>query len=192
MPDNFTPEVLEVIETVATISAEKALKNDRIQREKVEREMRDARRYNMKKLIVNYRQLKKYAETAVYSSMQKEVAELINEIWDPYNRSEQIIVSIKTSATRTRIIMAHVDTALEQYRLYCESSSNPLSHDRFYALSARYIDEEEKSVNQIARKLHVDRRTVQRYIKRALSEVTGFMFGVDGVLIAQDEYENDE
>ena len=159
---------------------------------KNERESRDVRLHNIKKLLENYRQLKKHAETAVYSSMQKEVEELLNEIWDQnYRRTEQIVFSIKTSATKTRIILAHVDAALEQYRLYCYASPDRLLRDRFDSLSARYIDDDEKSVNQIARDLHVDRRTVQRYIKKALNEVSAFMFGIDGIVSMQEDTENE-
>lgn len=191
MPD-MTPDVLAMLDEVAKRSAGEAVDAYCRKQKKEERSFRDRRLRNTKKLLENYRQLKKHAETAVYSSMQEEVEQIINEMWDPHNRSEQIIFSIKTSATKTRIILAHVDAELEQYKNLCYSSPDRLLRDRADALFARYIDEDEKSVNQIARDLHVDRRTAQRYIKKALDDVSAFMFGIDGIVIFKDDYDNAE
>lgn len=191
MPD-MPLEVQELIQKAAEIGASKALDAERKKRIKDAKQYRDRRLRNTRKLLENFRRLKKHAEGAVYSSMQEEVEDIINEMWDPYNRSEQIVFSIKTSATKTGIIMAHVETMLEQYRKLCYQSPRAIDKDRAYALFARYIDEDEKTVEQIAQELNVDKRTVYNYIDKALNDVSAFMFGIDGIVISKDDCDNVE
>lgn len=191
MPDNIniSEQVKAMLEEIATnagkIGAKTALAEDRQKQKREEKKFRDRRLRNTKKLLENYRRLKKHAETAVYSSMQEEVEDIISQMWDPYDRSEQTIFSIKSSATRTSIIMAHVTAELEQYRKLCYSSPNSIDRDRADALFARYIDDDEKTIDEIAVTLSADKRTVYRYIDKALNDVAAFMFGIDGIVIEE-------
>lgn len=186
MPD-MPVEVQDLLKKAAALGAREALDAQRKKRIKEAKQFRDRRLRNTRKLLENFRRLKKHAEGAVYSSMQEEVEDIINEMWDPYNRSEQIVFSIKTSATKTGIIMAHVETMLEQYRELCDRSPHSIDKDRAYALYARYIDEDEKTVEQIAGDLSVDKRTVYNYIDKALNDVAAFMFGIDGIMEIEDD-----
>ena len=186
MPD-ISKEVKEMLEIAAQRGAKKALEEEDKARRKSMQQKRDKRLRNTKRLLTNYRRLKKHAETAVYSSMQEEVEDFMDLMWDPYDKAEQTVFSIKTSATRTSIIMAHVTAELEQYRKLCYASPNSIDHDRADALFARYIDEDEKTVDQIASMINADKRTVYRYIDKALNDVSAFMFGIDGIVVTDDE-----
>ena len=190
MPD-INAEVAEMMKQVALAAgkegAKAALEEQRRSKIKDSKKFRDRRLRNTRKLLENYRRLKKHAETAVYSSMQEEVEDIIQQMWDPYDRAEQQIFSIKSSATRTSIIMAHITAELEQYRKLCYSSPNAIDRDRADALFARYIDDNELTVEQIAEVLHVDKRTIFRYIDKALNDVSAFMFGIDGIVVTDDE-----
>ncbi len=197
MPDNInlSDEVKDMLKKLAASAgkegARAALEEDRKKQKKDAKKFRDLRLRNTRLLIENYRRLKEHAETAVYSSMQEEVEDIVTMMWDPSNRSEQQVFSIKSSATKTGIIMAHVTAELEQYRKMCYRSPNAIARDRVDALFARYIDENEKTVVQIAMELAVDVRTVQRYIQTAIDDVAAFMFGIDGIVVEEDDFNDD-
>lgn len=195
MPD-INDDVIEMIKQAAYAASEegatRALEKFRRTQEKESKKSRDRRLRNTRKLLENYRRLKRHAESAVYSSMQEEVEDIINEMWDPNDRSEQIVFSIKSSATRTSIIMAHVTAEIEEYRRLCYASPNQIDRDRADALFARYIDENEKTIEEIADKLCVGERTVQRYIERATKDVSVFMFGIDGLVVVKNDYDDKE
>lgn len=195
MPD-INDEVIEMIKQAACAASEegatRALEKFKRTQEKESKKTRDRRLRNTRKLLENYRRLKRHAESAVYSSMQEEVEDIINEMWDPNDRSEQIVFSIKSSATRTSIIMAHVTAEIEEYRRLCYASPNQIDRDRADALFARYIDENEMTIEEIADKLCVGERTVQRYIERATKDVSVFMFGIDGLVVVKNDYNDKE
>ena len=191
MPD-INAETVKMMEQIAVRAAKAAVEEERRSKVEDSEEFRDRRLRNTKKLLENYRRLRKHAESAVYSSMQEKVEDIIQKIWDPGIRSEQIVFSIKTSVTRTNLIMAHVNAMIEEYRRLCYASPDLIDRDRADALFARYIDDNELTVEEIAEKLCVSVRTVHRYLKQAIDEVSAFMFGIDGIVTVKKDFDSDE
>lgn len=183
--DNLNKDNLlkEVVKIAAKEGAKEALRVEAQRKEKEKKDILDSRLHNVRLLLKNFRSLKEHSESAVYSSLQKsEIIDIVKMMWDPNNRSEYIVEAIKQSAIKTNIIIAHITTGLEQYKQVCYHSSKLVDRDRVDVLFARYIDEPELTVEELAKKLKVDKRTVYNYLDTATEELTAFMFGVDGLI----------
>ena len=101
----------------------------------------DRRYHNTKLLLKNYKYLNEHFKSAVFTSGQlKESDESfyeIMEIMSGQSGDEQVYVdSIKESAHKTRIIMAHVNRMLEAYKAICETSPKEEERRHYRILKA--------------------------------------------------------
>ena len=175
---NLTQE--EIIRQAAKAGAEAALATLEKERQKESRNRRDKRLKNTKLLLSNYRNFKEYSINAIYAAEQAEdIIDLLDLMWDPNNRSEQIVESIKKSAVRTKIIMTHIEGMLNTYRDICEKSKNPTDMRKYEVLYDRYISDEQYTINEIAEKHNIEPRTVYLDIDAAVNVMAVLIFGVD-------------
>ena len=100
-------------------------------------------------------------------------------MWDPNNKSEQIVESIKKSAIRTKIVMVHIDSMLRTYRELCEHSKNPNDLRKYKVLYERYISDEQYTIDEIAENHNIEPRTVYLDINGAVNSMATLIFGVD-------------
>lgn len=184
------PEYDEIVKIAAVAGAKAAM--DRMEKDKAEsgKKLKDKFYHNTQTLLINYRDFKSFAQNAI-SSAEDAVREsegidtvesIINLMWDPHNRSEMIVESIKKSAIRTQIIMAHIDGMLSVYQKVCEMSPRIEDKRRYYVLYDRYISDEIMSVEDIAEKYYVDKRTVYSDLKMSTERMARLIFGVDFIL----------
>jgi hypothetical protein len=144
----------------------------------------DKRLQNVKVLLANYHKFKELAENAVYNAEQaEELIDLLLLMWDPSNKSDAIVESIKRSALRTNIIVTHVDAMLSSYRNMVYKGGSAVARRRFDILWDRYIAEPELSVDEIAAKYAIESRTVYDDIDIAADNLASIMFGVDYILL---------
>lgn len=100
-----------------------------------------------------------------------------------YN-DEVIVESIKNSATRTAIIMSHVDTMISLYHTYCERAENSdIEMRRYDVLWDRYLADEPLNVESISKKHHMTKQNVYADLKIATERLTALIFGVDGLSV---------
>jgi DNA-binding transcriptional regulator LsrR (DeoR family) len=126
-------------------------------------------------LLSHYNDLKQHVENAIDDAKQLETNLIeIGEI----EREELYILSIKKSKTKTLIMIAHIDMALEilkqrQYKL--------CSPEKYTALEMFYIDE--MTYEEIVERLNCGERTARRWINEMIEELSVYIFGVDALRI---------
>ena len=180
-PDQFR----EVYETAAKIGAEKALDTFNKERAEERKHRRKRKLRNTELLLRYYHMLKENAENSVFgrSQMEESAADILEEMMSLYN-DEVIVESIKNSATRTAIIMSHVDTMISLYHTYCERAENSdIEMRRYDVLWDRYLADEPLNVESISKKHHMTKQNVYADLKIATERLTALIFGVDGLSV---------
>lgn len=167
----------------AKVGAEAAIEAMAKEKQKEDKNKRDRRLRNTKLLLSNYRNFKEYSINAIYSAEQAEdLVDILDLMWDPNNRSNQIVESIKKSAIRTKIIMTHIESMLNTYRDLCEKSKNPTDKRKYSVLFDRYFADEQLTIDEIAKKHSIEPRTVYLDIDAAINVMAVLIFGVDCIL----------
>lgn len=146
----------EVREIVKIAAAEVLSRKDEILDEEY-----DARYHDVNLLMKNYRKLK-----AHYSHVSPETLE---------------VSSICSMRRKTGLMMSHVDKMLAAYEAMCKESLNPDEARRWEALYLRYIGKPRMSVDDIAEKLNIDKRTFYRDINRAMEDMAVLLFGIEAI-----------
>lgn len=173
------------LETAAKQSAETAARiaiaTYKSEVDKNNKSRNDRRLRNTKLLLTHYRELKEFTKNAVFSKRQLEESaiDILDQMWDPYDRQDVLVESIKKSKLRTVIILEHVDQMLEIYRKMCVIDDNPEALRRYEILYENYISEKITSMRHIAQCHNIDKRTAYRDLKTALNKVSLLIFGVD-------------
>ncbi len=121
----------------------------------------DARYHDINLLLKNYRKLK-----AHYSHVSPEALE---------------VSSICSMRRKTGLMMSHVDKMLAAYEAMCRDAVNSEETRRWEALYLRYIDERRMSIDDIAAKLCIDKRTFYRDINRAMEDMAVLLFGIEAI-----------
>lgn len=173
----------ELIKAAAKAGAEAALIAFEKEKQKERRNRIDKRLKNTKLLLSNYRNFKEYSINAIYSAEQAEdIIDILDLMWDPNNRSAQVVESIKKSAIRTKIIMTHIEGMLNTYREICEKSRNPTDMRKYQVLYERYISDEQYTIDDIAKIHSIEPRTVYLDLDSAINVMAVLIFGVDCIL----------
>lgn len=177
----------EEIEKIIRISAQEASQRAIEVCEKRQAEMkgkkRDKRLRNTRILLRNYRMLLKNKDNSIFMRSQVEecAADILDSMMNLYD-DEVIVDSIKRSATRTAIIVAHIENMLEIYRCYCyHTSGDELEIRRYEILHSYYIEDNPVSVESLADKHAVSSDTVYADLRIACERLSALIFGVDGL-----------
>lgn len=190
--DNQIPQyVILTKEEITAMQKEAAEIGAKAAMEKMEKEKRDLhhkavdrRLHNTKLLLRNYRMLRENADHSIYgrSQMEESAADILCSMMNLYD-DEVIVDAIKRSATRTAIILSHVDTMLELYETYCMKSGREVDGRRYEIIKDMYIEMQPMTVKQIAKKWHVSQETVYTDLKIAVERLSALIFGVDGLCL---------
>lgn len=175
----ITISITEVMKMAAEAGAKAAM--DRLNREKQERlkTRYDRRLRNTEILLRNYRTFVIHKNEAVYSSSK--AVEILDEL-DSYEFEDEMYVeSIKKSKERTSIIVSHVDKMLNVFRYMSDSNPRPEEQRKFKTIFALYIDEKQKTPEEICTEMSVNQRTLYRDRKAGIQILSGLLFGVDGI-----------
>lgn len=167
----------EIIEIAVKAAAEYLEKR----RQKEVKSRHDKRLRNTRLLLKNYNLFKEHCQKSVYNVQQAATAENAIDILDDlenYDRTTYI-QSIKKSVTRTGIILTHIDTMLNLYRVYCESSPKEEDARRYRILKAHYLDG--YKISAIVENENIDERTYYRDMKDACDKISALVFGIDGI-----------
>ncbi|WP_294124674.1 hypothetical protein [uncultured Clostridium sp.] len=127
--------------------------------------------HNTKLLLRHYNSLKIHVEEAVdrLNQLETDLIE-INDL----DKDELYILSIRRSKSKTLIMIAHIDMALQQLK---NMQINKGSLEKYNALKKYYIDE--KSYEEIAEELKCGVITPRRWIKEMIEELSVILFGID-------------
>lgn len=175
-------EMRNMVNLAAEAGAKAAMDRIDEERKNMRKKSSDRRLRNTKLLMRNYRMLKENADNSVFgrSQMEESAADILTSMMNLYN-DEVIVESIKRSASRTAIIVSHIETMLGLYEAYCGKSSNPLDNRRYEIIRDMYIVENPMTVKEIAKKQKMSRENVYSDIKIAIEMLTSLIFGVDGL-----------
>jgi hypothetical protein len=178
-----TEEFQDIYQKAAEIGAQEALKKFEQERKREYAQRTDKRLRNTKLLLRNFHMLKAHAENSVFgrTQMEESAADILESMMSLYN-DEVIIQSIKNSATRTAIIVEHIETMFRLYYIYCDKASNrEIEMRRYDTLWDMYMAEELLSAAAIAEKQHISIRNVYEDIRIATERLSALFFGVDGL-----------
>lgn len=180
----LTPAQLkDIYEKAAAIGANEALKTFKQEQKKEYSRRADRRLRNTKLLLRNYHILKEHAENSVFgrTQMEESALDILESMMSMYD-NEVIIESIKRSATRTAVIVSHIETMFGLYAAYCDKSPNrDIEMRRYEVLWDMYMAEDTLSAKEAAEKQHVSKDTVYTDIRMATEKLTALIFGVDGL-----------
>lgn len=178
-------QLKDIYEKAAAIGAKEALKIFEKERKKDQTKRVDRRLRNTRLLLRNYHMLKEHAENSVFgrTQMEESALDILESMMNMYD-NEVIIESIKRSATRTAIIVSHIETMFGLYDAYCEKSQNKeIDRRRYEAIWDRYMAEPVLSVKEIANKQNMSKENVYSDLKFAEERLTALIFGVDGLKV---------
>lgn len=180
----LTPvQLKDIYETAAAIGAREALKVFEQERKKEYSCRSDRRLRNTKLLLRNYHMLKEHAQNSVFgrTQMEESALDILESMMDMYD-NEVIIESIKRSATRTAVIVSHIETMFGLYEVYCDKSQNrDIDMRRYEVIWDMYMAEDTLTAKEIAEKQHMSKDTVYSDLKIATERLTALIFGVDGL-----------
>ncbi len=145
------------IREIARIAAEEAL----AKKDKLIGEEFDARYHDVTLLMRNYRRLKIH-----YAAVSPETLE---------------VDSICSMQRKTKLMMSHVDKMLAAYKAMCQEMMGGDYPRRWEVLYLRFIGDKPLTVNDVAERLNIDRRTVFRDSNRAMEDMAVLLFGIEAI-----------
>lgn len=176
-------QLKDIYEKSAAIGAKEAVKIFEQERRKEQEKRADKRLRNTKLLLRNYHVLKEHAENSVFgrTQMEESAMDILESMMSIYD-NEVIIESIKRSATRTALIVTHIETMLGLYEVYCEKSANKeLEQRRYKVIWDMYMAENPLTAKEIAEKQHISKDSVYSDLRVAVERLSALIFGVDGL-----------
>ena len=175
-------EIVAMQKEAAEIGAKAAMERLEQEKKSMYNKAVDRRLHNTRLLLRNYRMLRENADNSVYgrSQMGESAADILCSMMNLYD-DEVIVDAIKRSATRTAIIVSHIDTMLKLYEAYCSKSGNELDGRRYEIIMDAYIIEQPMTVKEIAKKWHMSKENVYSDLKIATERLSALIFGVDGL-----------
>lgn len=178
-------QLKNIYEKAAAIGAKEALKMFQQEREKEQRKRADRRLRNTKLLLRNYHMLKEHTENSVFgrTQMEESAIDILESMMSVYD-NDVIIESIKRSATRTAIIVSHIEVMFGLYHSYCEHTTNREIDLRRYEVTwDMYMAEKTLTAKEIAEKQNISTRNVYEDIRIAVERLSALIFGVDGLKV---------
>lgn len=178
-------QLQDIYENAAAIGAKEALKMFKQEQKKEQGKRADRRLRNTKLLLRNYHMLKEHAENSVFgrTQMEESAIDILESMMSFYD-NEVIIESIKRSATRTAIIVSHIDTMFGLYEAYCNNAPNrDVEMRRYEVVWDMYMADDVLSAKEIAVKQHMSKDNVYADLRVATEKLSALMFGVDGLKV---------
>jgi beta-phosphoglucomutase-like phosphatase (HAD superfamily) len=129
--------------------------------------------HNTKLLLKHYNDLKQHVENAIDDVRRLETD--LEELGD-LEKDELYILSIKRSKSKTLIMIAHVDMAMDTLR---QKQIKLCSIEKYQALKMFYIDE--LSYEDIVKHFNCGVNTPRRWMNDMINELSILLFGIDGL-----------
>jgi len=171
-------ELQDIIREAAEKGAETAVKRmareDRVNKKKKQ----DRRVHNTRLLLRNYRSLKEGVENAVYEKSEN-IESILGDI-EGTDKDELVVESIKRTAGRTAVILAHIDKMLDVHRVYC-NKQDPVLRRQHKVIMAMYVNKTKKTRAELAQEYGVSTVTIHNDIKAASERLSALLFGVEGL-----------
>jgi hypothetical protein len=174
----------KIVDLGTQIGVRTALEFMKKEKEEKRKSRYDRRLRNTKLLLRKYRMLVLHSEESVNSGkVNKENA---IDILDQIEEMDEnlFIESISRSRERTEIIIAHIKKMVYIFKVICEKSPRQEEKRKYRVIDELYLQEEEKSINDLAAELFCDVRTIYRDVNDAVDTLSALIFGIDGLNIS--------
>lgn len=125
-------------------------------------------------LMENYKRFTKHYEKAIDNV--KAVGDIIDV--SDLDEEELYIQSIRRSKTRTLIMVAHIDWALEELK---KSLIKKGQSEKFLVIEEVYLSDNPCSFEEIAQQLSCNERTVRRWKNDMIYDLSILIFGVEAI-----------
>ena len=132
--------------------------------------------HNTRLLLSHYNDLKSHVENAIDDATKLE--EGLSELGD-IDRDELYILSIKRSKSKTLIMIAHIDMALEILR---RKQIKLCATEKYEALKMFYLDD--IPYDEIVKYFNCGVNTPRRWMNDMINELSILLFGIDGLKFA--------
>lgn len=129
--------------------------------------------HNTRLLLKHYNDLKTHVNRAI-----DDVNKLENDLEElgDIERDELYILSIKRSKSKTLIMIAHIDMAMEALR---QKQYKLCAVEKYDALKMFYMDE--VSYDEIVKHFNCGVNTPRRWMNDMVNELSILLFGIDGM-----------
>ena len=173
----------QIVQMAAEAGARAAMERVEAERQQDLRDRVDRRLRNTKLLLRNYRLFKAHVDHAVWESEEEDEspAEILEDLMMPGKNNSLIVDSIKRSATRTAVIVRHMETMMQLYQAFCSTSGAEDDLRRWRVINSLYISDQKMSVPELAAEEKVVVRTIYKDIDAACERISALMFGIDGI-----------
>lgn len=174
----------QIIKIAVRAGIEAANKQLEFERNKAKKQAKDNRLHNTKLLIQNFRMFKIHSEKSIYDATdcEESVFDILALMSDKqFSKAESTVSAIKNSAVRTAVMVKHIESMVEMYKIWCERSGAEENERRYRVLYAMYIADAAKTVEEIADGESIDRSTVYRDIRKATEKLASLIFGINGL-----------
>lgn len=131
---------------------------------------------NVKLLLEQYRYLENHTELPL-PDLKKELPDSYIEHLAPDELSIQAMIGYRV---RSKEMMTLFKEILGRYKEICNHGDEEQKR-RYGAIEGYYLANKSLNKNKLAKKYHCDPKTIDRDIKKAISDLTVMMFGVDGI-----------
>ena len=172
----------DIVKLAAETGAKAAMETLDKERQRERRETVDRRLRNTKLLLRNYRVFQAHVANAVFEVEDYESPEeILADLMMPGRDNTLFVESIKKSVARTATIVKHMETMMALYKAYCSYNGTPEDERRWRVIDGLYINEQRRTVPELARAEGVVERTIYKDIDSACERIAALMFGVDGL-----------
>jgi hypothetical protein len=154
------------------IIVEAVLKEQQKQDNKKKEHKKDWRLRNTKMLLKNYHLLQKHCD-----EITEDLEAFEEVIFDPEELNLRSLMKYKA---KTKKMLDYFDNSWGSYQSYCKNRGSVYSR-RCDVLYKLYISPNEFTKIKIAELYNMDERTVRRDEKKALEELSVFLFGIDSL-----------
>lgn len=143
-------------------------------------EKRQTQIANVRFALENYRRFKSYVPNAVISIIKAKsvLEEMLQTVLD-LDDDELKVQSIIETKEKTLIMIAQIETGIKSYKSFCEYDSDANAMRRYNIIYDRYISDykHRPSIDSLAKKYFVERRTVFSDISKACYEMGPYIYG---------------
>jgi hypothetical protein len=166
---------------IVKLAVQAVMENTKKAQQKEVNACHDRRLRNTRLLLKNYHLLKKHCENSVCNVQQ--ASEKASDVLVSINDLDKdaYIQSIRSSVTRTYIILSHIDEMLRLYKIYCDVSDKEEDRRRNRILIAVYFSEKKAKMEDLCRQEQIDERTYYRDVRDGCEKLSTLIFGFDGL-----------
>lgn len=175
-------ELERMMKEAAKIGAATALEKLGEERAKHKKELNRKKLHNTELLMKNYRVLKAHTDHSLFDAthLQESAADILINMMS-LKDDGMVVESIKRSAERTAIMMAHIDAMLELFKRWCDGSGDELQLRKYDVLYQLYIAEKYMTVKQLAEHHNISKESVYADKNSALKQLSALLFGIDAL-----------